>query len=119
VELTVEADEIILPISKAIPVSLIINELLSNSLKYAFPDDRKGTVGIILKKEGDRYLLTVRDNGVGLPAGFAWEKTETLGLQLVTSLVGQLAGTIDFSGDGGCEFRIAFTVEAGTGEDHG
>jgi len=119
VELTVEADEIILPISKAIPVSLIINELLSNSLKYAFPDDRKGKVGIILKKEGDRYLLTVRDNGVGLPTGFEWEKTETLGLQLVTSLVGQLAGTIDFSGDNGCEFRIAFTVEAGTGEEHG
>ncbi len=119
VELAVEADEIVLPISKAIPVSLIVNELLSNSLKYAFPGDRKGTVGIIFKKEGDRHLLTVWDNGVGLPAGFAWDKTETLGLQLVTSLVGQLAGTIEFAGDNGCKFRIAFTVDTGTGEEHG
>ncbi len=115
-ELVVDAVDIVLPISKAIPVSLIINELLSNSLKYAFPDDRKGTVGIVFKKEGDRHFLTVWDNGVGLPAGFQWDKTETLGLQLVTSLVGQLAGTISFAGDNGCEFRIEFTLDTSAGE---
>ncbi|MCK9581377.1 MAG: PAS domain S-box protein [Methanoregula sp.] len=111
VRLVVEAADIVLPISKAIPVSLIINELISNSLKYAFPDDRKGTVWIIFKKEGDRHFLTVRDDGIGLPPGFRWDQTETLGLQLVNSLVGQLLGTISFGGDNGTEFRIVFTVD--------
>jgi PAS domain S-box-containing protein len=117
-ELVVEAVDIVLPISKAIPVSLIINELLSNSLKYAFPDDRKGTVGIVFKKEGDRHFLTVWDNGVGLPPGFRWDEAETLGLQLVSSLVGQLGGEISYKGDNGTEFKITFTVEASAGDHY-
>ncbi|NMB77764.1 MAG: PAS domain S-box protein [Methanomicrobiales archaeon] len=119
VQLRVEAESVILPITKAIPVSLIINELLTNSLKYAFPDDRTGIIGVRFGKEGDQYILTVWDNGIGLPAGFVWDKTDTLGLQLVSSLVGQLSGTIRFSGEGGTEFRITFTVDAQAGEHNG
>jgi PAS domain S-box-containing protein len=118
IELVVEADEIVLPINKAIPVSLIINELLSNSLKYAFPHDQTGIIRIIFKREGEKYFLIVRDNGVGLPSGFRWDESETLGLQLVNSLVGQLAGTIAFSGDQGAEFRIEFTIEQSAGEHY-
>lgn len=116
VALDIDITDIILPISKAIPVSLIINELLSNSLKYAFLDDRKGTVGIIFKKEGDRHFLTVWDDGAGLPEGYQWDKAETLGLQLVVSLVGQLAGTIAFTGKKGTRFDIEFTIDSSAGE---
>jgi PAS domain S-box-containing protein len=112
-------DDIILPINKAIPISLIINEMLSNALKYAFPKERKGIIEIIFRKEGDRYFLTVRDNGIGLPENFTLDQTETLGLQLVNSLVGQLAGTISWSGTGGAEFRLEFTIEPSAGEHYG
>ncbi len=89
IDLVIEAGDIVLPINKAIPVSLIINELLSNSLKYAFPKGEAGVVGISFKREGEQYFLNVWDTGVGLPAGFTWDKSDTLGLQLVSSLVGR------------------------------
>jgi PAS domain S-box-containing protein len=118
IRLEVEADDIVLPISKAIPVSLIINEMLSNSLKYAFPGDRQGIVEIVFRREDEKHMLTIRDNGIGLPEGFALDKTETLGLQLVHSLVGQLDGTISFSREKGTEFRIEFLVGPSEGEHY-
>jgi PAS domain S-box-containing protein len=118
IQLEINADDIILPINKAIPISLIINEMLSNSLKYAFPDNRTGKIEIRFRKEGDRHTLVVRDDGIGLPAGFSLNKTDTLGLQLVSSLVGQLLGTLSFSGDNGTEFRIEFTIEPSAGEHY-
>ena len=77
----VQADNILLPIHKAIPVSLIINELISNSLKYAFPNDRSGVITIRLRREDDHYSLIIGDNGIGLPAGFELNRAETLGMQ--------------------------------------
>jgi PAS domain S-box-containing protein len=119
VQLVVEAEDIVLPITKAIPVSLIINELISNSLKYAFPKDRPGIITIGFRKEGEKQILTVRDNGVGFPEGYQWERAETLGLQLVNSLVGQLNGEISFSREQGTEFRIIFSIEATNGDHYG
>ncbi len=116
IQLFINADDIFLPISKAIPVSLIINEMLSNSLKYAFPDNRTGSIRITFRKKGDRHLLIVQDDGVGLPPGFTLESTDTLGLQLVSSLVGQIQGDITYSGEKGAEFRIEFTIEPSAGD---
>lgn len=111
IRVDVQGQNIILPLEKAIPVSLIINELLSNAFKYAYPGERTGTILVSLKQEGDRYLLIVRDDGIGLPETISLDNIETLGLQLVISLVGQLVGTIALERNGGTEFRIEFTKE--------
>ncbi len=113
----VHAENILLPIHRAIPVSLIINELISNSLKYAFPGKRSGIISVRLRREDDHYSLVIGDNGIGLPGGFDLNRTETLGIQLVVSLVDQIQGTLAVNGTDGTEFRIEFPVET-AGGDH-
>lgn len=98
-----------LDMDSAIPCGLIINELVTNSLKYAFPDGRKGEIKIALKKTGGEIELIVGDNGIGFPAGLDFRRTESLGLQLVNLLVNnQLEGRIDLDRSKGAEFRIRF-----------
>jgi PAS domain S-box-containing protein len=106
--LAVDIDGIALDIDKAIPCGLIINELVSNSLKYAFPEGRQGDVRIALSRDGDGYTLVVADSGVGLPPGLDFRNTPSLGLQLVNTLVGQLEGTIELLPGAGTTFRITF-----------
>jgi PAS domain S-box-containing protein len=109
IELVTRLDRILLDIQTAIPCGLLVNELLSNALKHAFPGGRKGKVELELRRlEDGRILLRVKDDGVGLPAGFDVVKSQTLGLQIVTSLVSQLDGSLEVSGQGGAEFRIVF-----------
>jgi len=117
IEIRIRAEEIIIPINKAIPLSLIINEMISNSLKYAFPDNRHGTIVIDFTKAGDQYTLVVKDDGIGLPETVTLEETETLGLQLINSLVGQIQGTITLDRTSGTEYRITFALEP-SGDDH-
>ncbi len=105
---SIEGRDVFLDIHLAIPCGLIINELVSNSLKYAFPDNRSGEVLIsILESEG-RYTMRVKDNGIGLPEGMDWRKTPTLGLKLVVMLVEQLRGSIACHIDSGTEFIVEF-----------
>jgi PAS domain S-box-containing protein len=105
-----DVDPIELGIDQAIPCGLIINELVSNSLKYAFPNDRKGEVSISFRKEkGNQFCLEVGDNGVGFPAHIDFQNTASLGLQLVNSLVKQLDGTVELRRSGGTEFHIWFS----------
>lgn len=94
----------------AIPLGLIINELLSNAYKYAFPSGRTGQVRISLTPEDvESYHLCVTDNGVGLPTGFSLENTASLGLRLVSSLAGQLEGTLEVVHPAvGTEFHLTF-----------
>lgn len=114
VSLSVNAGEIILGIDTAIPCGLIINELLSNSFKYAFPEGRSGSIFIDLKKTAtddndSEYELTVTDNGIGLPADIDIKNTKSLGLQLVTNLtMHQLRGSIELRRSGGTSFLIRF-----------
>jgi len=115
----IRAENIIIPINKAIPLSLIVNEMISNSLKYAFPDNRHGTITIDFTKEGDQYTLVVKDDGIGLPAAVTLEDTETLGLQLISSLVGQVQGTITLDRTSGTEYRITFTLEPSVDDHYG
>ncbi len=112
IDLSVAMDDIQFSIDTAIPLGLILNELYSNSMKYAFPDDREGTVMIGLKRTGDEITFIVRDNGIGFPEDIDFTRTETLGMQLVVSLVEQLEGTIEMSRDGGTEFRMTFPYES-------
>ncbi|MBI4813002.1 MAG: PocR ligand-binding domain-containing protein, partial [Methanobacterium sp.] len=98
-------------IDTAIPCGLIINELVTNSLKYAFPQssDTNGIIKIELNQEEDHFKLVISDNGVGLPSHIQPENTETLGLQLVNNLVNQLEGTIKIDRTHGTKFTIIFT----------
>ena len=111
IRIEIHAEGIVLPIGKAIPISLMINEMLSNSMKYAFPGERTGVIIISLQNRGNHYTLVVRDNGIGLPAQIDLDHNETLGLQLVNSLVGQIQGTVTLNRSGGTEFEIAFEIE--------
>ncbi|MDD1667079.1 MAG: PAS domain S-box protein [Methanomicrobiales archaeon] len=110
VALQMEVRDIALDIDTALPCSLIINELVSNSLKYAFPEGRGGKICIRVKREeGKGFEMEIRDDGVGLPPDLDLEKTETLGLRLVHGLaVNQLGGSIETGKGKGTSFIIRF-----------
>ncbi|MBT3260404.1 MAG: sensor histidine kinase, partial [Deltaproteobacteria bacterium] len=94
------------------PLGLIINELMSNSLKYAFPDDRGGEIRVSVKKLDTALELIMRDDGVGIPTGLDWKNSSTLGLKLVRTLVeNQLDGSIDMENKNGTKFTIKFNLD--------
>lgn len=112
----------------AVPLGLIVNEIVSNSLKYAFPGGDKGVIRIKLyredlgkcakskleSKKGDytdtNFILIVADDGVGMPESFNLDNSDTLGIQLVVALVDQLGGELELARDQGTRFVIRFTV---------
>jgi PAS domain S-box-containing protein len=105
-----DVEPVVLNAETVIPCGLIINELMSNSLEHAFPDGGGGEVRVSLKRMDDgRLMLSVSDNGIGMPEGMDFRKSETLGLQLVTSIVeDQLRGEIEFVINEGTKFRVYF-----------
>ena len=109
IALKTDVDGMSLGINTAIPCGLIINELVSNSLKHAFPHERKGEIRIDLHRKDGEFELVVSDDGIGFPKGLDFQKTESLGLQLVNTLTQQLEGTIELKNGHGTEFRITFT----------
>ncbi|MBE9007864.1 PAS domain S-box protein [Fortiea sp. LEGE XX443] len=110
IKLNIQVDSASLDIETAIPCGLIINELVSNALKYAFPDHRAGEIQVKLSQQNQSNLiLIIRDNGIGLPADFDNKKVKTLGITLVQGLVKQLRGSIEINSQQGTEFKIKFT----------
>ncbi|MCZ3367311.1 MULTISPECIES: CHASE4 domain-containing protein [Methanobacterium] len=113
IKIDISADKIFLNADTAIPVGLIINELVTNSLKYAFPaensDHEKSRIYIKFHRNNKNMLLVVGDNGIGLPEDVDLQHSETLGLRLVRSLVDQINGTVELHSNGQTEFRIIFT----------
>lgn len=112
IRMETEVDNAItLGVDSAVPCGLIVNELISNSLKHAFPGDREGVVTVQAEQQPDgSVLLVVADDGVGLPPEIGFWNTKTLGLRLVRSLVRQLDGEIELGGPPGTEFRIRFSA---------
>ncbi len=110
ISLNIDVENIELAIDHAIPCGLIINELVTNSLKYAFPEGRKGEIKISLRSSGENVIeLVVGDNGIGIPKDLDFRKTESLGLHLVTILAeSQLHGEIKLDRSNGTEFQIKF-----------
>jgi len=109
VRLELNVDLIHLDVNHAIPCGLILNELLSNSLKHAFRDGREGSVRVSLKKTRDGHIeLTVADDGNGLPAGFRLEDARSLGLLVVRTLIHQLRAEVQVTSDGGAMFRFGW-----------
>ena len=109
---TVSVADYPVPISMAVPVGLIINELLSNALKHAFASRNEGKIEVRLTvSEEGKVNLTVSDDGVGLPPGFDIDKTGTLGLRLIKILTeDQLHGTLEVISDDGTTFNIEFNI---------
>jgi PAS domain S-box-containing protein len=105
-----DIEETHLNIDTAIPCGLIINELVSNALKYAFPDNRKGAISISLKSDEEKYFtLSIKDDGVGIPKNLNATNVQSLGLQLVKVLTKQLKGKIKIDHDKGSQFLIRFS----------
>ena len=109
VDISVNTDPVVLDVNVGIPCGLIVNELVSNCFKYAFPEGRKGriTLGIVRDKGGNN-VLTVADNGIGFPSHIDFRNTTSLGLRLVNVLSEQIHGTIALSTDGGTTCTITF-----------
>jgi two-component sensor histidine kinase len=109
IRLTMDAEEIFLNINTAIPCGLIVNELVSNALKHGFPEGRSGEVAVELHRiDGDGYMLRVRDDGVGLPEGLDFRRTDTLGMQIIVTLVNQIDGRLKLERQGGTSFTLEF-----------
>jgi two-component sensor histidine kinase len=115
---TTQVDNVRLGIDQAIPCGLIINELLINCLKHAFPAGaplppwrtaaQPKQIRVEFYRTAEQYVLIISDNGVGLPAGMDWRATESLGMQLVVGLVSQLSGVLQVDSSAGASFKITF-----------
>lgn len=109
VSLELEIEDVNIDINNAIPLGLILNELITNAMKYAFPDDEKGIINVSFCKKGDKYILKVADNGKGFPKDLDYKKSDSLGLQLVTNLSYQINGEIELDRTEGTAFILTFT----------
>jgi PAS domain S-box-containing protein len=110
VRITISVNNLPLTINTAIPLGLIMNELVSNSLKYAFPDGQSGDLSIHGEIFENCMIIKIHDNGRGIPASFDWKHAESLGLHLVQMLTRQLKGTIELSPASGTEFTLTIPV---------
>lgn len=120
-------EDVFLNVDTAVPLGIVINELISNSLKYAFPGQKRGEIEIKLYKEeegesrsdkgedkgckGKKLVLIVSDNGIGISESIDMENPDTLGLQLVNTLVDQLDGKLELKRDKGTVFIIRINIE--------
>ncbi len=109
VSLELAIDDVGLGIDRAIPCGLVINELLTNALKHAFPDGRRGALRVALgRHDGQRLRLTVSDDGIGLPVGFDLNRTTSMGMQLVRTLATQLGAELAVTRGLGTTFQLIF-----------
>ncbi len=111
IQLKLQIAPIFMDVSHAMPCGLIVNELITNAIKYAFPPSysKKPVLRISLQEEGDQYTLTVSDNGVGLPPGYNYQDARSLGLRLVNLwATHQLGGSMKVSTEKGTSYQIVF-----------
>jgi PAS domain S-box-containing protein len=108
IELKINVEDIFLDINTAIPLGLIVNELITNSLKHAFPEGRKGEIDVNFHKKDDYYEFILMDNGVGFPDTIDYKNTESLGMQIITNLTEQIDGNIELNNENGTTFKISF-----------
>ncbi len=113
VRLQLAVSSVALPIEAAVPCGLILNELVGNALKHAFPDGGGGEVRVVLELDPADAVVSLRvgDNGCGLPPGQDWRQSSSLGLRLVQMLVSQLRGTVTTGTGPGTEFRVTFSLK--------
>ena len=108
IDVQIKGDKIGLDMDTAMPCGLLVNEIVSNAYKYAFPDQEKGTILIEFKKSNGKMTLFIHDNGIGFPIEYDLEKSESLGMQLIQALTSQLDGELKVSRENGTTFEISF-----------
>jgi two-component sensor histidine kinase len=109
IALRLTADEVFLGIDLAVPIALIVNELVTNSIKHAFPGAWEGTISIeLFRPEAGGLRLVVADDGIGFPGDLDFRSTRSLGLQIVCILVDQVGGTVEIERTMGTRFTITF-----------
>jgi two-component sensor histidine kinase len=107
-------DPVEMDVSQSVPLGLILNEAITNSIKYAFPDDRKGIISISLSTiDHDHFLLTIADNGIGMPAHFNNKRPGSLGMSLMAGLSEDLDGKFTVENNNGTILKISFKHEPG------
>lgn len=103
---------VLLPLDTAVPLALIVNELATNSLKYAYPGQAAGAIEVALEVHGETVVLTVADAGLGLPHGFEQRKQRSLGMRIISSLARQIGATVAFANlRPGAECRVTFAIK--------
>jgi PAS domain S-box-containing protein len=108
IKLNINVEDVLLDINTAIPLGLIVNELITNSLTHAFPEGKRGKINVNFHLKDDHYEFTVKDNGIGFSEDLDFQNTDSLGLQMVTSLTDQIDGEIELDRNNGTEFKITF-----------
>lgn len=108
IDLKLELQDVNLSLDQSIPAGLLINEIVTNSLKYAFPNNEDGIIGVNLSQKNEDITLEVYDNGIGLPEKKDDEQADTLGTQLIEALVDQLDAELNIKNDGGTKYLITF-----------
>lgn len=116
IKLNLDINEVDINIDIGVSLGLIINEIITNAFKYAFPPkmnfgDKEKIITAILHRNGNDCELIIKDNGVGLPDDFKINETNSLGLQLVSTLTEQISGKLEINGKEGTEFKITFPIE--------
>ena len=109
VDIETNLDPVDISIEKALPLGLVINELITNAIKYAFPDGKRGNILVSLKKMSkNQCKLSIKDNGIGIPPGFSLESATTMGFYIIRILTGQLEGKMKIERKGGTTFILLF-----------
>jgi PAS domain S-box-containing protein len=112
IQTSVSGDDVTIDLARAVPLGLLLNELVSNACKHAFPSDAPGELTVGLQKDDGHLRLDVRDTGTGLPAAFDQQQAETLGLQLVSMLAKQLGGTVAYESGRGTTVEVRVPMRA-------
>lgn len=108
IHLIINIEEQEIDMDTALPLGLIINEIVTNSIKYAFPGEERGEISIELKSGDQESVLTLADDGIGLPLNIKLDNTNTLGLQMVNNLIKQLDGNLKLDRTNGTKYEITF-----------
>ena len=113
-----DTEELELKLSHSLPIGLILNEAITNAIKYAFPANSAGIIAVSLRHtEGLQYQLTITDNGKGLPEGFDFKKSNTMGMNLMEGLSEDMQGSFSIKNDNGTAITILFLYDASVADD--
>ena len=111
ISLEIKASDVTMDLDKAVPFGILINELVTNAVMYAFPGGRTGTITIMIKAEGKKVVFVFADDGAGYPSGIDFDSPMSSGLELIQGLTKQLRGTVEKMNTAGTSYRFVFPLE--------
>jgi two-component sensor histidine kinase len=113
IQITIDSEDIYLPVDQAIPCALVVNEVLSNAFKHAFRGKTQGILRVSAKQTDDHISIIIEDDGVGIPGDMDIYNTTSLGLKLIRNLVLQLHGSVTITSNLGTEVKVEFPLQPG------